>query len=316
MRRVLAFVLLLKVALASECRKVFSPQEKNLFSSSEGYPGNLGLKTGEENSRRLIPIPKDPNSLIKVYIFGKNKIAYQDAIREMEGSRITENIKDTTKMLNCWILEDRLIFQYERFYSDVWDYYYEKFNVITYREVYEILRQIVKIIRRIHRRGITHGDIKPQNFVCKDKECKRIAMIDYGHVAFNQNNKALGTFSFMPPERYQGPSRPAQTPEIDSWSIGCVVLLFFDHNSLDFFEEYHSSERKERKKFIFTREIYEKFRKHAQHVVKDALPDVQSLVSRILAWDPAKRPTIEDVYKAIKNIGNEFFVPRSKLDKK
>lgn len=313
MRRVLGFVLLVKVGLASKCDIVDSSQAEGWLSSSEGWPAKLGLEIKEKDSRHVIDIPGDASSIIKVYIFGKSPAAYEDAIREMEGSTILENIKDTMKMLKCWILKDRLIFQYERFYLDVWDYYREKFDVITYTEVYEILRKIVKITRRLHRRKITHGDIKPSNFVCKDKECKSIVMIDYGHVAFNNNYKALGTFSFMPPERYQGLSRPTQTPEIDIWSIGCIVLLFFDHNSLEFFEEYSS---KRHKGFIFTHEIYRKFRKHAQNVVKDAFPNVQSLISQIFKWNPEKRPTIEDLYKAIKNIGNKFFVPRSKLNKK
>ena len=86
------------------------------------------------------------------------------------------------------------------------------------------LLQLADGLRHIHRQGIEHGDIKPQNILLKTESGKVILAIsdfDLGHCADEQSEhkKPYGTKGWAAPELWKGGVR---TTAVDVFSLGCV----------------------------------------------------------------------------------------------
>lgn len=60
-----------------------------------------------------------------------------------------------------------------------WDLFRDQQNAYTYNDVVKLAAQIVGAVGAAHRRGILHGDIKPENFVI-DLKKKSTKLIDFG----------------------------------------------------------------------------------------------------------------------------------------
>uniref|UniRef100_A0A3Q3X2A3 Myosin light chain kinase, smooth muscle n=1 Tax=Mola mola TaxID=94237 RepID=A0A3Q3X2A3_MOLML len=99
---------------------------------------------------------------------------------------------------------------------------------LTEREVIKYMLQIVDGVSFIHKQGIVHLDLKPENIMCVNKTGSKIKLIDFGLARRLENAGTLkvlfGTPEFVAPEviNYEAISYPT-----DMWSIGviCYILL-------------------------------------------------------------------------------------------
>eukprot|EP00927_Polykrikos_kofoidii_P079858 TRINITY_DN76694_c0_g1_i1.p1 TRINITY_DN76694_c0_g1~~TRINITY_DN76694_c0_g1_i1.p1 ORF type:complete len:626 (+),score=118.07 TRINITY_DN76694_c0_g1_i1:129-2006(+) len=92
------------------------------------------------------------------------------------------------------------------------------------REAAQITRQILMALNYMHRRGILHGDIKPENFMCEEKgDC--IKLIDFGFSQFVdfavRLEKPCGTIAYIAPEALELDF----STQNDMWSVGVVVFV-------------------------------------------------------------------------------------------
>lgn len=104
------------------------------------------------------------------------------------------------------------------------DAYMKRRGRLSAGEVERVALQIAQALAYLHQQGITHRDIKPQNF--KIRPDGRIVMLDFG-IAKNryspkltQNGFIVGTTEYMAPEALQ--QKPEQKSDV--WSFG--VLLY------------------------------------------------------------------------------------------
>ncbi len=87
------------------------------------------------------------------------------------------------------------------------------------------LLQLADGLKHIHKRGIEHRDIKPQNILLKKTECGEVILafsdFDLGHFAEEQSEhkKPYGTRGWAAPELWKGGVR---TTAVDVFSLGCV----------------------------------------------------------------------------------------------
>ncbi len=87
------------------------------------------------------------------------------------------------------------------------------------------LLQLADGLRHIHRQGIEHRDIKPQNILLKTTESGEVILaisdFDLGHFAEEQSEhkKPYGTEGWAAPELWKGGVR---TTAVDVFSLGCV----------------------------------------------------------------------------------------------
>ncbi|XP_028832704.1 myosin light chain kinase, smooth muscle [Denticeps clupeoides] len=99
---------------------------------------------------------------------------------------------------------------------------------LTEREVIKYMLQIIDGVAFIHKQGIVHLDLKPENIMCINKTGSKIKLIDFGLARRLDNSGALkvlfGTPEFVAPEviNYEEISYPT-----DMWSIGviCYILV-------------------------------------------------------------------------------------------
>jgi len=90
----------------------------------------------------------------------------------------------------------------------------------------DLARQMVLALGYLHGQGIVHRDVKPSNFVLKQKQGKCLKIIDFDLCAFWQPgdsklHSCCGTPGFMSPELQSGDGYTSQT---DMWSLGATLF--------------------------------------------------------------------------------------------
>ncbi|XP_051986777.1 myosin light chain kinase, smooth muscle [Xyrauchen texanus] len=99
---------------------------------------------------------------------------------------------------------------------------------LSEREVIKYMLQIIDGVQFIHKQGIVHLDLKPENIMCVNKTGSKIKLIDFGLARRIEDSGSLkvlfGTPEFVAPEviNYEVISYPT-----DMWSIGviCYILV-------------------------------------------------------------------------------------------
>jgi serine/threonine protein kinase len=155
-----------------------------------------------------------------------------------------------------------------------------------------ILRQVAEALAALHRGGFIHGDVKPDNV--RITEAGEAVLIDLGfahrpgeNAAFLREGYVLGTANYLAPELCE--SLPCEDFASDLFSLG--VLLF---------------EVLTGKLPYPTGSVPQTFRRHAYESPADIrrsaghLPSaVVTLVERLLAHDPQKRPRASAVVQQL-----------------
>ncbi|KAF3156065.1 hypothetical protein TWF225_010709 [Orbilia oligospora] len=92
--------------------------------------------------------------------------------------------------------------------------------------------QILAGAEFLHRSGIFHRDIKPENLLLFTENPVNIKIADLGSATSEETaNDLVGTENFAPPEiifSSRAGSSPYRSKLVDSWSIGVVLLTFYN----------------------------------------------------------------------------------------
>ena len=88
-------------------------------------------------------------------------------------------------------------------------------------------------IKRLNDEGYVHGDIKPDNFIYNNP--KNYYLIDFNasdEINKENNNKKMGTFPYIPPEknRFTDFHNKFSNVKSDLWSVGIILLQFISKN--------------------------------------------------------------------------------------
>lgn len=107
--------------------------------------------------------------------------------------------------------------------TDLKEYINEHFP-IAFRQVIEIMKQILSAVEEAHQHGIIHRDLKPQNVLIDDHQ--KVKITDFGiAVAVSQNsltqtNTLMGSVHYLSPEQARG---SIATPQSDVYSLGIIL---------------------------------------------------------------------------------------------
>lgn len=146
-------------------------------------------------------------------------------------------------------------------------------------EVRDIASQIVKSLRALQRSDVTHGDIKPDNFMIDSHG--RITLIDLGSCEVGSMSQTtelpLGTLTYSAPERFYGQPNSSVS---DLYSVAVLIYQLLA-NHLPYKEIQHSDKAPKN---------FSQWRYRPIKTYRKDLPDwLDVVLAKALAPDPANR---------------------------
>src|SRR5581483_8712750 len=153
---------------------------------------------------------------------------------------------------------------------------------LEWREAGEIAAPLARALGRAAKLGLVHRDVKPSNVLVDDDG--ELCLADFGVVRdlgrsrLTETGTAIGTLAYMAPEVIEG--KPA-TPAADVFSLG--VLL---HEMLAGSRPFAGAT---------LLETISTMRAGARERVPDAPVELERLLDRALALDPAARPSADEL---------------------
>lgn len=163
----------------------------------------------------------------------------------------------------------------------------ELFDRVREKKVFEesnaktCISQMLLAVGYLHHEGVTHRDLKLENFIYDEPGSDYIKLIDFGFSKYSNGNKmneALGTLPYAAPEVLR---RSYSGGSCDMWSLGCIAfILLFGHMPFDASNDSDLANQ-------ILRGSYKKRARRWQAVSRCA----RDFVTRLLLLNPADRMT-------------------------
>ena len=166
----------------------------------------------------------------------------------------------------------------------------KKFN-FTERRAAELIYQLAKGLKYLHKYGIIHRDLKPDNIMLTEATDKgNIKIMDFGlSKILGKKEKSIdgfGTLTFVSPEVL---IRKPYNKEVDIWSLGVILYLMLSGDLP--FDDPDDNEQKIAKAIVYQEVKFpqEKFGKRSKAVIE--------LIKGCLTKEPKNRIKIEEILK-------------------
>ncbi|CAK9014979.1 Calcium-dependent protein kinase 5 (PfCDPK5) [Durusdinium trenchii] len=166
----------------------------------------------------------------------------------------------------------------------------------------KLLRQIASALKHAHDKGIAHRDLKPENVCFDSHEDPVVKLIDWGLGFYfrkaRMTSSMVGSNAYTAPEVMRSGRGSHYTNACDLWSLGAMASVMLsgepphlanDDRSLDggaaSTEAVASTGQRQRQ----TAAVLE------GAVWEPISSSARDLVEQLLSWDPAERPSAEEV---------------------
>lgn len=158
---------------------------------------------------------------------------------------------------------------------------------ISEAEVVSCLKDLLRVLKFVHSRGVIHRDIKPSNLI-RRQEDKRIVLIDFGAVKQIQPQMqaenptvAVGTAGYAPPEQFMGHPRLNS----DIYAVGMIGIQALTGTPAKHLERESTTELAWR------------------HLAKDTSQELADILDKMVAFDFQKRyQSVEEVLQSLDNL--------------
>ncbi|KAL2102682.1 hypothetical protein ACEWY4_001850 [Coilia grayii] len=115
-----------------------------------------------------------------------------------------------------------------------------RYQGFSLNAVRRFTQSILKCLQMLHREGIIHCDLKPENIVVTQNGSYNIKVIDFGSSCFEHQR----VYSYIQSRFYRSPEvilGCSYGVEIDMWSLGCIVAEL--HTGLPLFPGENEKEQ-------------------------------------------------------------------------
>ncbi|PKA51190.1 Calcium and calcium/calmodulin-dependent serine/threonine-protein kinase [Apostasia shenzhenica] len=156
-------------------------------------------------------------------------------------------------------------------------------------EAAEVVRQIASGLGALHRANIVHRDLKPENclFLNSSKRSP-LKIMDFGLSSvedFTDPIVALfGSIDYVSPEAL---SQRLVSAASDMWSVGVILYIL-----LSGYPPFHATSNREKQQRILAGDF-----SFEEQTWKSITSSAKDLISSLLAVEPYRRPTAEDLLK-------------------
>ena len=166
--------------------------------------------------------------------------------------------------------------------------YLQDHGVVDENLAKKIFRQLTKKVQRLHRLGVWHLDLKPENIICENFSIDNLALIDFGHAIFSDSASSStpgkGTLGYAAPEQLANKC----SEKTDIWSLGCLLYVIL-------FMEYPVPRRE--KYFIQMLEDFDEYSKLRWGDNFSSISEnCQDLIDRLLTINPRARPSFREIF--------------------
>jgi calcium-dependent protein kinase len=159
---------------------------------------------------------------------------------------------------------------------------------ITESEVRKYMKIMMRAVNHLHKLGICHRDIKPQNFIFENESSEaELKLIDFGlaHRFQDKHHKTVPMDAFVGTSYYIAPEviKGLYDTKCDIWSLGIIMVLMLTGT-----HPFSGSQSSEVYNCIVNQEIDEN-----SHEYKHISPSGRDLIKKLLAKNPSLRLSAE-----------------------
>jgi serine/threonine protein kinase len=270
----------LSIAKAQLIGRCWSDDDKRYQQGTQGVIDITVTPTGKKCVRKVFI---DPDHL--EYLF-------------VEAEQLVQ--LDHPNIITVWAVDYDECLLIEEFapHGDLFDSIRSK--LLDAATIVRYFHQIALGLAYLHHMGVIHRDIKPENVVIFDRGV--VKLIDFalsGKINNNEDEQLVkGSLEYSAPEKFRFSFMKYNTSRIDQaedvWSFG--VMLFNTFTGSMLYKNLGDLFRRCRKDFqeggivLSEKEV-------SQLKRKEASEEAVKLIERCLRFDPASRPTMEEVLK-------------------
>jgi serine/threonine protein kinase len=172
----------------------------------------------------------------------------------------------------------------------------------TFENTLKIMINIISAVDEMHKKGIIHNDIKPENIML-NIDTLEICIIDMGASCDIPCESTIGTPAYLPPEISNIPGFETKK---DIWAIGCLFYEILTNNQLVkntiLISIFEKSTTVNNKLAILKTHILNLFMAgFINDKELDLYISLYYIIRSILNIDYTHRPTAEDILKKLQN---------------
>jgi serine/threonine protein kinase len=178
-------------------------------------------------------IPSKPRCVIKqLHLETKNSLILAKAVElfHQEAVRLEDlgQHPQIPELLAHFEQQRRLYLVQELIEGQTLEQELQQQGVLKEDEIWELLRDLLPVLKFIHDRQVIHRDIKPANIIRRRAD-RKLVLIDFGvakllsNTAMLHTGTAVGSAEYMAPEQTRGKALP--TSDLYSLGVTCIYLL-------------------------------------------------------------------------------------------
>lgn len=295
------------------CTKVFSepmPRKKLQNLISQGKKIRSPLNSDREKViqwvRALLPNIRaqttsstynGQDAFFKAYVFHQSR--HEEAKREWEALEALRGYSKTPKLIDCFELSDRLVFVFERLAMNLYQALMSE--LLAPSQKLSIAKQMATIVRDLHKMKITHGDVKPENFMCVKENCREVMIIDFGHTLVDKEGNFYGSCLYFPPERIPVSTPKPQTLEMEYWMLAVSIMELMDKSIIDYFNPFCENPYKLNIGHFF------EFHNYLDSKLSFLPKEAQNALEKWVHCLPEVRSTPKQILNDLEEYGNALF---------
>lgn len=163
-------------------------------------------------------------ALMEVKILDHLRRVDQEA---QERGQVQENGYNVVRMLDCFYFRDHLCVVFQLLGLNLFELIKRNnYRGLSLALIRKFAISMIQCLQLLHREGIIHCDLKPENVLLKSKNSTSIRIIDFGSSCYTHQR----VYTYIQSRFYRSPEVILGLPydaSIDMWSFGCILAELY-----------------------------------------------------------------------------------------